>query len=113
MARIGPLLGPELRELIREQRWDVVRDALTRLDPADVAEILSEGPDQDDTATFRLIPRDMAGRVYAYLPPDHQEGLPWSLTGEQMRDVLGEMLTATAMAYFEGEIARAVVLAMF
>jgi magnesium transporter len=91
MAGIGPLLAPELRALIREKRWDVLRDALAHFDPADVAEILVEVPDEDDVAVFRLLPRDLAERVFAYLPPDHQEGLLRSLTGEQMRDLLRAM----------------------
>ena len=91
MAGIGALLAPELQALIREKRWDVLRDALAHFDPADVAEILAELPDPDDVALFRLLPRDLADRVFAYLPPDQQERLLRSLTGEQMRDLLRTM----------------------
>ena len=91
MLARGPLLSPTLQDLIREKQWDVLRDALARFDPADVAEILVEVPDQDDVAIFRLLPRDLAGRVFAYLPPDHQERLLRSLTNDQMRAVLGGM----------------------
>src|SRR5262245_29720000 len=91
MAGIGTLLAPELQALIREKRWDVLRDALARFDPADVAEILAELPDPDDVALFRLLPRDLADRAFAYLPPGHQERLLRSLTGEQTRDLLRAM----------------------
>ena len=91
MAGIGPLLGPDLRELIREKRWDVLRDALADFDPSDVAEILVEVPEREDAAIFRLLPREQAGRVFAYLPPDHQENLLRSLTNDQMRAVLEGM----------------------
>jgi len=84
-------LGPELRELIREKHWNVLRDALADFDPSDVAEILVEVPDREDAAIFRLLPREQAGRVFAYLPPDHQENLLRSLTHEQMRAVLEGM----------------------
>ena len=40
---------------------------------------------------FRSLPRDLAGRVFAYLPRDHQEGLLRSLTNEQARAVLKGM----------------------
>src|SRR5436309_15163 len=91
MPGIGPLLGPDLQELIREKRWDVLRDALAGFDPSDVAEILVQVPDRDDVAIFRLLPRDQAGRVFAYLPPDHQERLLRCLTNDQMRAVLAGM----------------------
>ncbi len=91
MGGLGPLLGPNLRELIAEKRWDAMRDALAGFDPSDVAEVLIELPDRGDAALFRLLPREQAGRVFAHLPRDHQEGLLHSLTNDQMRAVLSEM----------------------
>jgi magnesium transporter len=88
---IGPLIGPDLQELIREKRWDVVREVLAEFDPSDTAEILLGLPVEDDVAVFRLLPRDLAGRVFAYLPPDHQENLLRCLTNDQMRTVLRGM----------------------
>jgi magnesium transporter len=91
MAALGRLLSPTVQSLIREKRWDALRDYLVTLDPADVADILVEVPDQDDAAVFRLLPRQQAARVFAHLPPDHQEGLLRTLTHDQMRDVLRDM----------------------
>src|SRR5262245_6883351 len=91
MSGIGPLLAPDVHSLIRERRWDDVRDALARFDPADVAEILAEGSDEDDVAVFRVLPRDRAGAVFAYLHRDRQERLLRSLTSDQMRTVLAAM----------------------
>jgi magnesium transporter len=88
---LGRLLGPTIQDLIREKHWDALRDYLTRLDPADVAEIIVQVPDKDDAAVFRLLPRSHAGRVFAYLPPDQQEGLLRTLTHDQMREVLAGM----------------------
>jgi magnesium transporter len=88
---IGPLLGPDLRELIREKRWDILRDALSAFDPSDIAEILITVSDEDDVAIFRLLPRELAGQVFAYLPLDQQESLLHSLSTEQMRTVLSAM----------------------
>src|SRR5437773_5442233 len=88
---IGPLLGPDLRELIQEKRWDTLRDALSHFDPSDIAEILIAVPDEDDAAIFRLLPRDLAGRVFAYLPLQHQENLIRCLSNDQMRQVLAGM----------------------
>jgi magnesium transporter len=88
---IGPLLGPDVHELIQERRWDVLRDVLSNFDPSDIADILIGVPSKDDVAIFRILPRDLAGRVFAYLPLDHQEGLIRSLSSEQMAQVLEEM----------------------
>src|SRR5262249_1858876 len=91
MAGIASLLAPDIQILIRERQWEVVRDALARLDPSDVAEILVRVPDEDDVAIFRILPRDRAAQVFAYLPRDHQEGLLRSLTNDQMRTILAAL----------------------
>src|SRR5437764_6042964 len=88
---LGPLLGPDLHELIREKSWDVLRDVPSDFDPSDIASILIGIPDEDDVAIFRVLPRDLAGRVFAYLPRDHQERLLHCLTNDQMRGVLQGM----------------------
>ncbi len=88
---IGPLIGPDVQEIIQEKRWDVLRDVLSGFDPSDIADILLRVPDRDDAAIFRVLPRGVAGRVFAYLPRDHQENLLRCLSNDQMRAVLREM----------------------
>lgn len=91
MSELGSLIGPDVQDLIRERQWEAVRDALARFDPADVADLLADLPDEVDVAIFRVLPRDRAGEVFAYLPLDRQERLLLALTNEQTRNVLSEM----------------------
>lgn len=88
---IASLLQPELHELIRAKQWADLRDAVGDLDVADIAEVLDEVGDADQPAIFRLLPRDVAGRVFAHLPRDRQTSLLRVLSGEQMRNVFGGM----------------------
>lgn len=88
---IGHLLKPDLEELIQEKRWDVLREALSEFHPSDIAEILAEIPETDDVPVFRILPRDLAGEVFAHLSPHNQESLLRSLTNEQMRSLLNDM----------------------
>jgi magnesium transporter len=88
---IGELLRPDLEELIRNQRWGELRDALAELDPSDIAEILVDVPDEDDVVIFRLLPRKQAGQVFAYLPFEQQERLIFICTSEQMRSLIAAM----------------------
>ena len=84
-------VGDELRELIRQQNWNQLRDRLTDLHPSDVADLIIALPREEEGFVFRVLPRDEAGEVFSYLPPDHQEGLIESLSNEQDRNVLAEM----------------------
>src|SRR6185503_5136566 len=88
---IGHLMRPELEELIRDKQWDVLRDALSHFHPSDIAEILVDIPSEDDVPIFRILPRQLAGQVFAYLPHPHQELLVRSLSSDQMRVLLKEM----------------------
>jgi magnesium transporter len=88
---IGYLLRPEIEELIREKNWDVLRETFCQFHPSDIAEILTDVPDADDVAVFRLLPRERAGEVFAHLPLHHQEVLVRSLSNDQMRVLLTEM----------------------
>ena len=91
MLRIGALVAPELQELIQEKRWDLLRETLSDFDPPDIAEILIELPSEEDVAVFRVLPRNLAGRVFSYMPLDHQQDLLRSLTNDQTRSVLEGM----------------------
>src|ERR1700730_6475385 len=53
---IGPLLKPDVQQLIRDKHWDILREVLSGFDPSDIAEILIAAPDEDDVAIFRLLP---------------------------------------------------------
>jgi magnesium transporter len=104
---IGTLVQHELEQLIRAKDWAGLRDAVTHLNPADVAEILVDVPDEDDAAIFRVLPREAAAQVFSYLPLDHQENLVQTLTHDQMRGVLAGM-TPDDQARLLGELPAAV-----
>lgn len=88
---IGHLMRPELEELLREKQWDVLRDALSHFHPSDIAEILVDIPEEDDAPIFRILPRELAGRVFSYLPFHHQESLIRTVSNDQMRQLLAAM----------------------
>jgi magnesium transporter len=88
---IGHLLRPEIEELIREKNWDVLRETFCDFHPSDIAEIITDVPESDDVALFRILPRERAGEVFSHLPYHHQEVLVRSLSNDQMRALLTEM----------------------
>jgi magnesium transporter len=89
--------------MIRDKEWVALREVLLEFDPADVATLLIDVPDEDDAALFRVLPREFAGQVFSYLPLDHQEQLVRVLSGDQTRAVLGGM-TPDDQARLLGEL---------
>jgi len=72
---MSELLAPDVRELIAEGRLRELRDALEKLEPADVAEVLETLGAPDAAVAFRVLPRDESSEVFAHLPPEVQEAL--------------------------------------
>src|SRR6202165_5611011 len=84
-------LGEELREIIHQQNWQLLRDRLRELNPAGVAALIIPLPAEEEPFVFRVLSKDQAAEVFSYLPPPHQEELIAALTNEQVRSVLQSM----------------------
>lgn len=80
-----------LEQIIRNRNWDELRHALAEVDPADIAELILDLPDNDDVFVFRLLTRDKAAAVFSYLPLDHQENLLRTLVGEPLRALVNDL----------------------
>ncbi|MEM7622428.1 MAG: magnesium transporter [Planctomycetota bacterium] len=73
------ILRPDVVELIRNDHLRELREAMRALDPADIAELLTDllveqGP-QDAAVAYRVLPRNDASIVFSYLEPEEQEQL--------------------------------------
>jgi magnesium transporter len=88
---IGNIIQTELEELIREKKWDELREAMAGLDAADVAEIIVDLPREDEGILFRVLPREQAAQVFSYLPLEQQEELFASLSSETSVAILDSM----------------------
>ncbi|MCA9272897.1 MAG: magnesium transporter [Phycisphaerales bacterium] len=75
MNPTSQLLMPEVSELIARRDFRALRESLTGVPPADVADLLTDLPLEQAAVTFRLLPRDEAGDVFAELDADLQTDL--------------------------------------
>lgn len=75
MNPTSQLLLPEVSELITRRDFRALRDSLTGVPPADVADLLTDLPLEQAAVCFRLLPRDEAGDVFAELDADLQTDL--------------------------------------
>ncbi|HEY4330135.1 MAG TPA: magnesium transporter, partial [Phycisphaerae bacterium] len=79
---IGNIIQTEIEELIREKKWDDLRDSMSGLEAADIAEVIVDLPPEDEGILFRVLSRDQAAQAFSYLPLDQQEELIQSLSSE-------------------------------
>lgn len=78
------LLAPDIQQLVQAQNWREIRETLTRLEAADVAEVIDTiEPPEDAALAFRMLPRELAADVFAHFEPDKQERLLDLLGGDR------------------------------
>ena len=88
---IGSILQAELEELIQAKKFDELRQALSVLEPADIAEVIVDLPSEDEGIIFRVLTKEQAAAAFSYLPLEHQEGLIQSISSETSRVILDSM----------------------
>jgi magnesium transporter len=88
---IGHLLGPEIQSLIEARNFAGLRETFADFTPADIAEVLTELPEQDRVVVFRLLPHGQAADVFEYLEPDAQETLLKAMGTVESARILNEM----------------------
>src|SRR5882762_3146483 len=98
---IGTLLQTEFEELIVAKDWDTLREVLTEIPAADIADLIVDLPTEDDGIIFRLLPRERAALVFEHLPLDHQQGLIETLSGSQVQTILNDIAPDDRTRLFE------------
>ena len=88
---LGKLLFPTIEELIRDRDFRALKDHLSSLPAADIADIIDDLHESRLTVIFRLLPKQKATEVFEYLDVEQQEELLESLSREQVKGILEEM----------------------
>ena len=82
------LLEPELIELLEARDYRQVRDALSILEPADIADLIESLDIEAAGLAFRILPRQMASDVFSELEQPIQESLLDELGDERSARVV-------------------------
>jgi magnesium transporter len=98
----------QVQELILKRDLHDLRDILSELAPADIAEVLEEISNDDQVIVFRILPRDLASDVFSELASEIQEALVHALGDQRIAVLLNEMSADDRTAFFEELPAAAV-----
>lgn len=85
------LLEPELRALIAQRAFRQIRDALSNLEPADVADLVDSLEPEEAAVAFRVLPRSLAAVAFAELSGESQEHLLAELGDERAARLVESM----------------------
>ncbi len=104
MEKLNPvvkLLSPEIRELIENKNWKVLKDVLLEWEPADIADLLEEIEPEYRPIILRLLPKDVQSQVFSELEPAFQQEILRALTNDVIKDILEGLDPDDRTALFE------------
>jgi magnesium transporter len=91
MTALNTLLGPDIAEALAHRQYDQVREGLSDLEPADIADLVSGLGGEQAAVLFRFLPRDLAADVFSYLDVEQQQALIANLNTERVAAIINEM----------------------
>jgi magnesium transporter len=88
--KLAHLLGPELREILREDP-DQVRELLAELHPEDVADLVADLDPDDAARLMERLPADAAAPIFERLEEHEQQSLARRMPTDSVAQIASEM----------------------
>lgn len=98
---IGTPILPEIRELIEQRNFSALQRLFNDWLPVDLAELISDLPENEQAILFRLFPKDVATETFEYLDFDAQQNLLNALTQKDVTHILNSMSADDRTALLE------------
>ncbi len=81
----------ELNRLISEKKFKLLKEVLDEHNEVDTAEFISEIDPKDATIVFRILSKETAADVFAYLDADMQQIIISSITDNELSEIVDEL----------------------
>jgi len=90
-----------VRELLLSRQYTNLRQFLSDLNIADIAACMDELSDEDELKVFRILPKDLAAEVFAYLEVENQQMIITSLTDREAAHIIDNLMADDAVDLLE------------
>lgn len=81
----------ELLELMEEGKLRTLKEALAQMQEADVADFMEDLDGEKTILVFRMLPKEAATDVFAFLPVEKQQHIIGSITDLELRGVIEDL----------------------
>jgi len=98
---IGTPILPEIRELIEQRYFSALQRLFDDWLPVDLAELISDLPENEQAILFRLLTKEAATETFEYLDFDAQQNLLNALTQKDVSHILNSMSADDRTALLE------------
>ena len=90
-----------IEEMLRQKQYAALRDQLDELEPADIASLFEDLPEEALPLLFRILPKEPAAEVFVELDPEQQEMLIRGFSNTELKEVLDELYLDDAVDIVE------------
>ena len=101
MEELREELISTIQEHYERRELSAIKTVLGELNPADIAEILEEFPNNQRLLFFRLLTKEAAADTFVELENDTQEALIHTFSDTELREVLDELYLDDAVDIIE------------
>ncbi len=91
----------ELKELLTSRQYTRLRQTISDMNPADIADVMSEMEDEDSLKMFRILPKDIAADVFADLELDVQQYIIRSMSDREASNIIENLMADDATDLLE------------
>lgn len=91
----------EIREMLSEKRYRELKAIFSAMEPADIALLFADLPNELLPLLYRILPKDMAAEVFVNMDYDEQEFLIAAFSDRELKEVLDEMYLDDAVDIIE------------
>lgn len=84
-------MNEEIFELIGEKKYARLRELLSEMNPADIAQILEDVPERELPVIFRILPKELAAEVFVEMDSQMQQLLIEAFSDIELREVMDEL----------------------
>lgn len=81
----------EIFELIEGKKYARLRELLSDMNPADIAQILEDIPERELPVIFRILPKELAAEVFVEMDSEMQQLLIEAFSDTELREVMDEL----------------------
>lgn len=101
MSEINTAFQTTVEKLWEDKKYNTLRDVLSTMQPAQVADLLAALPENAPAMLFRLMPKELAADTFVEMEPDMQEALIKSFSDTELKGVLNELYMDDAVDLVE------------
>ena len=95
------LFKSTLETLVSEKKFTTLRDILVTMNPADIAYLFEDLPEQTLLLLFRLLPKELAAETFVEMDSDQQEMLIRGFSDKELKEVVNELFVDDAVDLIE------------